>query len=196
MDIIRIKDELKEVLKPSRYLHSTGVEEVAVDLAAINGCDMEKASLAGILHDCAKYLSDTELIEECKKYAVPITETEEKAAFLLHAKIGALYARIKYGVEDEEILNAIRFHTTGRPAMTVLEKIIFTADYIEPYRKPLPRINEIRQAAYDNLDLGVFMMLENIVSYLESSAVVIDTMTIETYKYYKNLLSINYSGTK
>jgi predicted HD superfamily hydrolase involved in NAD metabolism len=188
MEIIRIREELKSILKPSRYQHSVGVENVAVDLAAINGYDMDKAAIAGILHDCAKYLSDNELLSECDKYRLPVTETESKCPYLLHAKVGALYARIKYGVGDEDILNAVRFHTTGRPAMTLLEKIIFTADYIEPYRKPLPGIQKLREVSYDNLDLGVCMILENMVNYLESSAKVIDTVTIDTYKYYKNMI--------
>lgn len=188
MDIIQIKEELKQVLKPSRYLHSTGVEEVAMDLAAIHGYDMDKAGLAGILHDCAKHLSDRELLDECEKYGLPVTDIEKKCAFLLHAKVGALYARIKYGIGDEDIISAIRFHTTGRPAMSMLEKIIFAADYIEPYRKPLPRIDIIREAVYNNLDLGVFMILDNMLSYLESTSQDIDTLTIDTYKYYKDLL--------
>ena len=74
--------------------------------------------------------------------------------------------------------------------MTLLEKIIFTADYIEPCRKPLPRIDEIRWAAYNTLDLAVYMILENMIEYLESTAEAIDTMTIETYKYYKDLLKL------
>jgi len=188
MDASQIKEELKKILKPSRYMHSTGVEEVAMDLAAINGYDIEKAALAGILHDCAKYLTEEELLEECARYSLPVTATEKKCPFLLHAKVGALYARIKYGIDDEEILNAIRYHTTGRPDMSLLEKIIFTADYIEPYREPLPRIDEIRRAAYDKLDSGIVMILENVIDYLHSTAEVIDTTTIDTYKYYKGLL--------
>jgi len=188
MDIVLIKDELKKILKASRYEHSMGVEEVAMDLAAINGYDIEKAGLAGILHDCAKHLTDEELLKECARFGLPVTDIEKKCPFLLHAKVGALYAKIKYGIDDEEILNAIRYHTTGRPDMTLPEKIIFAADYIEPYRKPLPRIDDIRKAAYDNLDLGILMILENIIDYLKSTAEVIDTMTIDTYNYYKGLL--------
>lgn len=188
MEIIRIKEDLKKLLKPSRYLHSTGVESVAKDLAVINSYDMDKAGLAGILHDCAKYLTDEELLSECNKYGMPVTKIEKQCVYLLHAKVGALYARIKYGIDDEDILSSITFHTTGRPAMSLLEKIIFVADYIEPYRKPLPRIDEIRKASYDNLDLGLYMILENMVNYFESTAQVIDTLTIDTYKYYKGLL--------
>jgi len=190
MEVAQIKEELKKILKPSRYRHSIGVEEVAMDMAAIFSYDIELAGLAGILHDCAKHLSEQELLDECEKYGLPVIDIEKRCAHILHAKVGALYARIKYGVDNEEILSAIRYHTTGRPDMTLLEKIIFTADYIEPYRKPLPRIDEIRWAAYNTLDLAVYMILENMIEYLESTAEAIDTMTIETYKYYKDLLKL------
>lgn len=188
MELEQIKDSLKSILKPDRCLHCVGVEEVACDLAAINGYNMEKASLAGILHDCAKNLSDSELLEECSKYGLSVSETEKKCVFLLHAKVGALYARIKYGVEDEEILNAIMYHTTGRPAMTLLEKIIFTADYIEPNRKPLPQIDMIRRTAYSDLDLGVYMILKSTLNYLRDTSAVIDSLTVDTYKYYEAVL--------
>jgi predicted HD superfamily hydrolase involved in NAD metabolism len=185
MELEQIRDTVKTQLKPSRFLHSIGVEDVACDLALLNGYDIEKASIAGILHDCAKNLSDEELLTACEIYHLPVTEIERKCIFLLHAKVGAALAKTKYGIEDEEILNAITYHTTGRPAMTLLEKIIFTADYIEPYRKPLPRIEEIRKAAYNDLDLAVFMVLENMLNYLRGSGSEFDTLTEETYHYYK-----------
>lgn len=186
MDIELIRKDLKNILKASRFYHSVGVEEVAHDLALIHGCNTDKAILAGLLHDCAKYLSDKELLTQCEQKHLPVTEVEKRCAFLLHAKVGADFARTKYDVTDEEILTAITYHTTGRPAMSLLEKIIFTADYIEPNRKPLPRIAEIREAAYQDLDLAVSMIAENVLNYLQSNRVEIDHLTIETYEYYKN----------
>ena len=188
MDLELIREELKCVLKPIRYQHSLGVEEVACDLAVIYEYDMEKARLAGLLHDCARGLSDEQLLEKCKEYGLPVTEIEQKCGFLLHGKVGALYARQIYEVLDEEILNSIRYHTTGRPAMILLEKIIFIADYIEPNRRPLPRINEIRLAAYTDLDLGITMVLENMLNYFKESGTAIDTLTVDTYEYYKAYL--------
>jgi nicotinate-nucleotide adenylyltransferase len=188
MEIEQIREKLKMQLKNTRYLHSEGVEEVAVDLAVIYGYDMERAKLAGLLHDCAKYLTDEELLAECEKHNLPVSEVERKCAFLLHAKVGAFYARTKYGVADDEILDSITFHTTGRPGMTLLEKIIFTADYIEPYRRPLPRINEIRSAAYSELDQAVLMILDNTLRYLKECSAEIDTLTDDTYHYYKTML--------
>jgi nicotinate-nucleotide adenylyltransferase len=180
-DLSAIRKDLKEKLKTSRYIHSIGVEEVAHDLAVIHNCDVEKAVTAGILHDCAKYLSDEELLKECEKYHLPVSDIEIKCPFLLHAKVGAAFATTFYGVDDEEILNAIRYHTTGRPSMTLLEKIIYIADYIEPNRKPLPRIQKIREAAYDNIDLAVFLATENILTYLKSKGQAIDMLTEETF---------------
>lgn len=187
MDLEMLRECMKSLLKESRYRHSLGVEEVSYDLALIYGYDTEVASIAGILHDCARYLSNKELLKECIKNNLPVTEIEEKNLLLLHAKVGALYAKEKYGIENEDILNAINYHTTGRPAMSLLEKIIYTADCIEPYRKPIPDIDKARKAAYKNLDLAVVMILRNTLEYLTEKGAVIDTLTIETYEYYKKI---------
>ena len=188
MNLELLRDRMKETLKQPRYLHSIGVEEVACDLAVIYGYDAKKASIAGILHDCARHLSDQELVQSCKLYHLEVTEVEERCPFLLHGKVGAALAREQFGIEDLEIINSIIYHTTGRPKMNLLEKIIFTADYIEPYRKPLPRIDEIRGLAYSELDWAVLMILENTLGYLEQSKADIDTMTVDTYEYYKSIL--------
>jgi predicted HD superfamily hydrolase involved in NAD metabolism len=188
MELEQLRESMKMVLKETRYQHVLGVEEVSIDLAVIHGCDQRKAAIAGILHDCAKYLTDEELLSECTKYKLPVTDGERKSVYLLHAKVGAACARDKYGIEDDDILNAITYHTTGRPGMSLLEKIVFTADYIEPNRKPLPRIEEIRKAAYDHLDFAVYLILENTLEYLNNVGTFIDTRTNETYAYYKNII--------
>lgn len=188
MDIQQLRDSMKDVLNPSRYLHSVGVEEVARDLAVIYGYEEERAGIAGILHDCAKCLSDAQLLEQCEIHQLEVREVERKCPFLLHGKVGAVFAKEKYGIHDEEILNSILYHTTGRPGMTLLEKIIFTADYIEPYRRPLPRIEMIRQTAYTYIDRGVLLILENMLNYLQNAEVIIDGMTEDTLNYYQALL--------
>ncbi|MBP1756461.1 MAG: hypothetical protein H6Q59_2859 [Firmicutes bacterium] len=188
MDLEILRDIMKQLLKQPRYIHSLGVEEVACDLAVIYGYDAEKASIAGILHDCARNLSDAELLSCCEQYHLQVTEMEAKCPFLLHGKVGAAFAKDLYGITDTEIINSITNHTCGRPNMSLLEKIIFIADYIEPYRKPLPRIDEIRRMAYNDLDRALVMILENTLNYLEQSKAEIDTMTVDTYEYYKKLL--------
>ncbi len=188
MTLEYIRDNLDGVLKKSRFQHSIGVQEVACDLAAIYGYDVEKAGLAGLLHDCAKNLSDQELLDNCKENNITVSEMEERSPYLLHGKVGAVLAESKYEVKDEEILNSIRYHTTGRPNMTLLDKIIFTADYIEPYREPLPRIEAIRWTAYTDLDYAITMIYDNILSYLHGIHAEIDHMSEEAYEYYRTLI--------
>lgn len=191
MELQLLRDGVKPLMKESRYQHTLGCEAVAYDLALIHGYDTEKASIAGILHDCAKDLSDEELLGECKRLNIPITDIERQRALLLHAKVGAAYARDKFGIREEEILNAIIYHTTGRPGMSLLEKIIFVADYIEPNRRPLPNIDLIRRTAYENLDQAITLISKSTLDYLESTGAAIDTLTIETYHYYMRLTHSN-----
>lgn len=185
IDVDFLKTCMKNVLSDTRYLHSMGVYEVAIDMAHIYGCDVEKTGVAAILHDCAKPLSDNVLLMECNSRGIPVSQYEAKNLQLLHAKIGAVIAKEEYGVEDMDILNAITYHTTGRPGMSILEKIIFIADYIEPNRKELPRIKEIRKAAYTNIDYAIVMILENTLTYLQSTDTCIDIMTVRTCEYYQ-----------
>lgn len=187
MKLKQMEEAIREIQSANRFKHSMGVRDVAYDCALIHGYDTEKACIAAILHDCGKHLSDEELLEQCNLYNIPISKYEQKSIFLLHAKVGAYYAKMLYGVEDEEIINAITYHTTGRPGMTLLEKIIFTADYIEPNRKPVQRLDIIRKEAYCNLDHAVYMILENTLEYLKTTNYVIDDMTLKSYEYYKTL---------
>jgi predicted HD superfamily hydrolase involved in NAD metabolism len=189
MEFDKLREAMKAVLKPSRYLHTIGVEEVSCDLAAINRCDMDKAAIAGILHDCAKAMTIDEMLDLCRMYNVQVSDIEARNESLLHSRAGALLARHKYGIEDQDIMDAIKYHTTGRPGMSVLEKIVFVADYIEPYRRKLPDIDKIREAAYEDLDRAVVMVAGNTLSYLKESGREIDKTTEETYDYYKNLIS-------
>ncbi|MCR5668049.1 MAG: bis(5'-nucleosyl)-tetraphosphatase (symmetrical) YqeK, partial [Lachnospiraceae bacterium] len=105
--------------------------------------------------------------------------------YLLHAKIGAYVAREKYGIEDEDVCHAILVHTTGVPNMNLLDKILFTADYIEPNRKDAPRLEDIRMMAFENLDTAVLMILEDSIKYIEDTKRPMDPTTMDTYEYYK-----------
>jgi len=186
-----IQEELKKVLKRKRYNHTVGVRYTAQALAMCFDEDIEKAGYAGLLHDCAKYLSDEEMLLECRKHHIICSETEKFRPSLLHAKLGVCYARELYGVEDEQILSAIRWHTTGKPGMNNFEKIIFIADYIEPGRKMIPGMEEIRKTAFCNLDDTMYLILENTLSYLEdtskSNRNMIDSYTGDAYDFYKEL---------
>lgn len=185
MDIELIKNNIKLVVNEKRYIHTLGVADVAYDLALIHGYDVDKAYLAGILHDCAKNVSNEDLVDICIKNNIAISGIEIKNIQLLHGKVGAHFAKTKYGVDDKDILNSIIYHTTGRPDMSMLEKIIIVADYIEPNRKPLPRINKIREVAFDSLDDALVLIIENVLNYLNETNALVDTITILTYKFYK-----------
>lgn len=188
-----IQKHLKKHLKRKRYRHTVGVQYTAVSLAMSHGCDLQQAALAGLLHDCAKYLSGEELRKECDRHGIVCSDVEKRQPELLHAKVGAYYARKKYGMEDREVLSAIRYHTTGRPEMSLLEKIIFTADYIEPHRKMLPVLPQIRKTAYRDLDEAVYLILKSTLEYLrggdqkENKGREVEEHSLRAYQYYEKL---------
>ena len=155
--------------------------------------DIKKAEIAGLLHDYAKCNDDNTLLLKCKEFHIDITEIESKSPYLLHTKLGAFYARERFGIQDSEILDAITYHTTGRPNMSMLEKIVFTADYIEPSRRMIPKLDEIRKVSFQNIDLAVYMILENTLNYLKKNKdKLIDPMTENAYEYYKKLQDSEY----
>lgn len=186
--IEEIHDKLRKSFKGNRYIHTLGVEYTSACLAMKYGADLKKAQIAGLLHDCAKQLPEEKMIKLCKEFNEPISETEYRQPFLLHGKAGVCLTQSEYDIYDEDILNAIRYHTTGRPAMTLLEKIVFVADYIEPDRKNAEKLNMLRQMAFEDLDKTVLLILDQTLTYLESTASQIDSNTIITRDYYKEIL--------
>lgn len=183
-DIKKIRKKMEKTLDPHRYEHTLGVAYTAACLAMLCQEDVVKAETAGLLHDCAKCMTNEERIEICHKHHLEITEAEEANPVLLHAKVGSYLASKKFEIQDEDILNAILNHTTGRPGMSTLEKIIYIADYIEPGRKQAPNLPAIRQAAFRDLDKALLMILEDTLQYLHSVQSTIDPMTQTTYDYY------------
>lgn len=183
-----MKVALKSKMTERRYEHTLGVEYTCACLAMRYGINMEKAMTAGLLHDCAKHLLPEKKLQKCKKYNLPVQEFERKNPELLHAKLGAYFAEHKYGVKDEEILSAITWHTTGRPAMTMLDKIVYIADYIEPNRNQAPNLSIVRDLAFKDIDLCLLTILQDSLDYLDKKKVAVDPMTKETYDYYVNFL--------
>lgn len=183
-----IKKALKKELDKDRYHHTVGVMYTAGCLAMKYGYDMERAMLAGLLHDCAKCISNEDKLKLCHKYKIDIRPIEEENPFLLHAKLGAYMAQHTYGVEDPEICHAIEVHTTGAPEMNLLDKILFVADYIEPNRNKAPNLPEIRQLAFVSIDEAVLKILYDTLHFLNRKRGAIDDMTQKTYTYYQELL--------
>ncbi|SEK34041.1 putative HD superfamily hydrolase of NAD metabolism [Butyrivibrio sp. ob235] len=180
----KFRKEMKLVLNADRFDHTLGVAYTAANMAAVHDVSIEKALIAGYLHDCAKNLDHEEQIKICKKYEVDISEVERRNPSLIHAKAGMCLAEHRYGIDDKEILSAIRWHTTGHPGMTDLEKIVFIADFIEPNRKPLEHMSEIRKEAYKNLDKCMLYILRDTLNYLKNIDKECDPMTQDTYDYY------------
>lgn len=186
IEIYKIQKKLKKNLDENRYIHTLGVAQTAYFLAMSHGYDMEKAYIAGLLHDCAKNLSITEMLSLCKEYQLEISEIEKNNIGLLHSKAGVCLAQKKYKITDTEILESISWHTTGKPNMSVLDKIIFIADYIEPNRKPLPNIENIRMLAFRDLNNATIAILKNTFDHLNKSNVLIHPIAKETYQFYLN----------
>ena len=185
-DIIKIREQVKAKQNKKRYEHTLGVAYTAAALAFMYDIDPLKAELAGVLHDCAKCMSDDELITECHKSGIHLSKEEIESPQVIHAIYGSVLARKKYGIKDKDIINAVRYHTTGRDNMSLLEKIIFTADYIEPLRCEAPHLEELRKLAFTDIDECVYSILSQTVSYLEDLGKQIVTDTLKAYQWYKN----------
>lgn len=180
---------LKLDLKPKRIIHSMGVIQTATELAGIHHYDVEKARTAALLHDCAKYVKFEEKIALCNEYHYEISKFETENPELLHAKAGAALAQSKYGVKDPEIIDAIYYHTTGKPMMEPIALIIFISDYIEPGRNHSPKLDDFRALAKTDLNLCAANILEETLLYLDSrpnnKIKAIDPQTKQSYEYYK-----------
>lgn len=183
-DITKIRKAMEKNLDSKRYEHTLGVAYTAASLAMRYDVDVNMAIIAGLLHDCAKCLSDEKKITICEKHDITITEVERKNPSLLHAKVGGFLAMETYHITDIEIINAILNHTTGRPGMSTLEKIIFIADYIEPGRKQAPNLSMLRKLAFLDLDKALMKILEDTLKYLKESEQEVDLITQKTYDFY------------
>ena len=197
----KIKKYLKKHLTKDRYHHTLGVASTAVAMAMRYNPDpsnsnfIKRAELAGLLHDCAKCMDNNKKLRICEKNNLSCSSFEKSHPYLLHGKVGAYIAQTKFKIEDNDILQAITWHTTGRPDMSLLEKIIFIADYIEPSRTPVPELNLIRQLAFVDIDKAMEKILSNTLKYLESKGNPIDKMTQTTYdSYVRTAVTVPYQS--
>lgn len=184
-DINKIRKSMEKCLDSKRFEHTLGVAYTAAALAMCNDVDTEAAIVAGLLHDCAKCLSNEKKLSMCEKRNMIISNVERNNPSLLHAKVGSIIAMEEYHVDDIDIINAIMNHTTGRPGMSMLEKIIFVSDYMEPGRNKAANLEYIRKLAFQDLDKALLKILEDTLIYLEKSEEDIDDMTQRTYDFYK-----------
>ena len=150
-----------------------------------HGYYLEKAMLAGLLHDCAKCIPNDEKLALCKEHNILVSPVEAENPFLLHAKLGAFLAESEYNITDPDVLHAIKVHTTGEPDMNILDKIIFIADYIEPGRNKAPNLEKVRKLAFHDLNACMAQILRDTLMYLNSGKGTIDSTTQLTYEFYK-----------
>lgn len=181
----KLRKQLEKELKPDRFEHTLGVAYTSASLAFRYGADVEKALIAGFLHDCAKSMSHEEQVKVCEKNNIEMTEVERKNHSLLHAKVGMFLAQKEYDIHDEDVLNAIRWHTTGRENMSLLEKIVYIADFIEPNRKPLENMARVRKEAFEDIDRCLAHILHDSVVYLRTIGKETDDATMKAYEFYK-----------
>ncbi len=170
---------VQEQLTEQRYIHTVGVMETAVKLAERFGADVKKAEIAAIFHDYAKFRPKEEMKQIILNGGGPL-EVLDFHHELWHAPAGAALVKTEVGITDEDILSAIRFHTSGRPNMTLLEKVIYVADYIEPGRR-FPGVEEVRTLAEDDLDLALIQALKNTITFLISKNQTVYPETVATY---------------
>lgn len=172
---------VKEQLTERRYIHTIGVMETAIQLAKLYGEDEKKAEIAAIFHDYAKFRPKEEMKQIIIEQHMPHDLLEHNME-LWHAPVGTYLVEKEVGIKDEEILNAIKYHTSGRANMTRLEKIIYVADYIEPNRQ-FPGVEEARELAFKDLDEALIKILQNTIVFLLKKNQAIYPETLETYNF-------------
>jgi predicted HD superfamily hydrolase involved in NAD metabolism len=182
-EIKRLMPIVEARLKNERLIHSLGVMKSAEALAKRYGADPDKALIAGLLHDITKEYSCEQHMELIKKYDVPIDEGEKNTLTLLHAITSAAFARFEAGITDDEILNAIRYHTTGRTDMTILERIIYVADFIEPNRK-YADVEYFRTIAFEDLDKTLYLGIKWCMEDLLRKDAYLHVNTLNGYNYF------------
>jgi predicted HD superfamily hydrolase involved in NAD metabolism len=170
---------VKKQLTDHRYLHTVGVMETAIELAKLYQGDQQKAELAAIFHDYAKFRPKDEMkqIIEEQQLSSELLQYDKE---LWHAPVGAFLVETEVGITDLDILNAIKYHTSGHINMTLLEKIIYLADYIEPGRT-FPGVEEVREIASTDLELAVIYAVRNTIQFLLKKQQVIFPDTFNTY---------------
>lgn len=189
LDFLTMERKLQSALSLEKYIHTMGTAQTAVKLAQKYGVDEHKAKIAALLHDCAKNYPNDMKLRLCKEYHVPLEDCMLESLDLAHPFLGAEVARREYKVEDEEILNAVRYHTTGRKNMTTLEKIVFIADYIEPNRKPFDTLEEARKLANEDLDTTMAFILKDTIKHIKKKKRALHPLSVEAYEYYKELVN-------
>ncbi|GBF10102.1 bis(5'-nucleosyl)-tetraphosphatase (symmetrical) YqeK [Tepidibacillus infernus] len=177
IDLTWLKSELKQQVTAHRYIHSLGVAETGKQLAKGYGADPEKVELAGILHDFCKFWSKEELANEIRKHEVLTNDLLDYNAELWHGPVASVIVQERFQIDDEDVIMAIRYHTSGREQMSTIEKIVCLADYIEPSRQ-FPGVEEIRKWAEKDLDKALLAAIDGTIQFLIKKKMKIYPLTV------------------
>ena len=183
MKLEEMRDLLEKSIAGKRFKHSVAVYETALAMAKSHKLSKElteKIAVSALLHDCGREVPTKESAAKAQGLGVAITEIERQQPILLHAKLGVYFAKTKYGVEDEEILDGISYHTTGKANMSVLAMVVFLADMIEPARD-FPGVEELRKLAHKDLEAAMLQAYCNTIKYLIKEGQLIHPDCIEGY---------------
>lgn len=180
LDITEMKKLLKASLPHKRFKHSLAVYDTALELAAVYGLDKEKVGVGALLHDCGREIPTRDLLMHTIALGLPMDNVERNQPILLHAKLGVYYAREKYGVTDQEILDAIRFHTTGAAGMSKMAMVVYLADLLEPTRD-FAGIEEMRRLAKVDLEQAMIKAYAQTIRYLLEYDLLVHPHCIEGY---------------
>ena len=182
MTIEEMRILLQQSLKPKRYEHSVRVYMTALKMAEHYHANVNKVAIASLIHDCGRQIPKEDSVAKAKELGIPVDPVEETQPILLHAKLGVYYAIHKYGVspDDREVLDAIRYHSTGTVDMTQTAKIVFLADLIEPGRD-FDGVEAIREASFQDLDRGMLLSYDNTIRYLLEDGLLIHPDAIAGY---------------
>ena len=180
-------DQLFKALKPSRFAHSLSVADTAKRLAEIHGADPLRAEQAGLLHDCAKYIPLNEMRRIAAKHNLTDDPAMLESTALLHSIVGAQVAQDQYDMRDPEVLDAIRYHNTGFPGMSLLSMCVCLADSIEPLRKSYPLLGQVRALAEQSLERALLLSLEGTAEYVRSQSKYLHPRTRETIRWLRRL---------
>ncbi len=184
--IADIEEQVKKKLKKSRFRHTLGVAYTASCMAMRYGVDVDKAYLAGILHDNAKHLDDDQMLKAAREAGIAVTDFDRRNPFILHGPVGAARAKKKFGIRDADLLNAVANHTVGRCGMSLLEEIVFIADYIEYGRDRAVNLSQIRALAFEDTHRCMKKILTDTAEYIGNTGQELDERMLGVLDYYKD----------
>ena len=194
MNINQMDKKLKETLSERRYAHSVGVMESAVEMAERFGADVEKARIAGLLHDCAKEIDKDEAVRLCDEMKIEIDDEKRVQKGLLHADLGAEFIKRDYNIDDKEIYDAVKYHTMGRRDMTILDKIIYLADFIEPNRRDFDGLSELKELCKKDLDEAMLFAINLSISFVTGKGKTLHKQTVDTKDYFQKKIDERKAG--